>query len=515
MYVNIARILLVLLGYFTVHLSQAQDFQNLRLNSRITSVQPMTGIVFWSDNLEDLTTLGNKVQLEFSYLVYSDIINSKGVYNWSSVDRLLSQVANRGHQAILRFRYVYPGITRPSVPQYIRDQNDYRTQVLQVENQNTYIPDWSNAELKRFTKEFYTKFAERYDNDARLAFLQMGFGSYAEYHLYDGPKRLGQTFPSKAYQEEFLKHLNVVFKTTQWAISIDAASSEYTPIAANSQLRELNFGLFDDSFLHAEHSTSDKEYNRQSWLTFGKDRANTRVAGGELNYYSDFDQQNVLKPGTGPHGISYEELSAMYDISYMIGNDQLKYQPVTRIEEASKSNGYKYEVTAFKTNGISTEVVVKNNGIAPIYYDAYPTVNGIRSTQSLKGLAKGQRKTFIIETAGTDHSLRITSDRLVVGQVIEFDADLEANTLSSTSFEDMAKKLVLYPNPFQTGFMLQHPFNAATNVQIKVYDLAGRMMVRKTGLNNTAIDTTLWPTGSYMAVITIGNFKQTHKLIKV
>ncbi len=42
----------------------------------------------------------------------------------------------------------------------------------------------------------HSRFAQRYDRDSRLGFLQVGFGSYAEYPLWDGPLKLGTTFPS-------------------------------------------------------------------------------------------------------------------------------------------------------------------------------------------------------------------------------------------------------------------------------------------------------------------------------
>lgn len=60
--------------------------------------------------------------------------------------------------------------------------------------------------------------------------------------------------------------------------------------------------------------------------------------GGELNYYTDHDQQHALDP-EGPHGISFEQMAAQYHISYMIGNDQPEYQSMARIEEAGLSTG--------------------------------------------------------------------------------------------------------------------------------------------------------------------------------
>jgi|GEM_PF-623800 len=402
------------------------QFNAVDLHSEVTKVQPMTGIVFWSENSNDLSQLGNKVQLEFSYLVYSDVIQNQGAYNWNIVDNLLANAASNGRQMIIRFRYTYPGVTTPSVPNYVRNSSGYQDQTLSVEGSSTYIPDWSSQALQDFTKEFYTAFAARYDNDPRLAFLQMGFGSYSEYHLYDGPLNLGQTFPSKSYQTEFLYHVNGLFQETQWGISIDAASSTYTSIGADG-LQSLNYGLFDDSFLHETHSANDSEYNRASWLFFGANKYQTNAAGGELNYYSTYDQQNVLSPN-GPWGTSFEQLSEQYNISYMIGNDQLSYQSANRIESAGMATGYRFSVESYETDGSTTRATVRNTGIAPIYYDAYPSIGGTRSNTSLKGLLPNQAQQFIIPRVSGGEDFEIQCDRLSSGQIIQFDANIDASS---------------------------------------------------------------------------------------
>lgn len=482
--------------------------QNLSLHSQVNHVQPMTGIVFWAENTDDLNTLGNKTQLEFSYLIYSNVVEQEGVYDWSSVDDLLETAANRGRQVVLRFRYTYPGETGRSVPLYITQENGYTNQVVKVEGSNTYIPDWSNQTLQDFTLEFYTKFAERYDNDNRLAFVQVGFGSYSEYHLYDGPFNLEQTFPSKAFQTSFLNHVNEAFVNTQWSISIDAAESSYTPISSNNSLKNLNYGLFDDSFLHEEHSESDNEYNRASWLFFGANRANESAAGGELNYYSNYDQQHVLDKVNGPWGTTYEELSAMYDITYMIGNDQLKYQTATRIEEAGMANGYHFEVTSFETNGTTTTVTITNNGIAPIYYDAYPTVNNIRSVESLKGLLNGESKTFNIATKALGEDLTIECDRTVVGQEIQFDADLEETITGSRDL--LTSNEFLYPNPFTNQLTIQ----TNEKVNISITNIIGET-IYKTSTNNTVkVNTIEFSSGIYTLTVFGKNHNTVSKIIK-
>ena len=400
------------------------------------------------------------------------------------------------------------------MPNYIINSSGYNNRTASVEGENTFIPDWSSQDLMDFNKEFFTEFAKRYDNDSRLAFLQIGFGSYSEYHLYDGPNLiLGDNFPSKNYQTEFLYHVNSVFKETPWTISIDASSDSYSPMLSNSSLRDLSFGLFDDSFLHSEHSKNDNEYNRESWLLFGEDRANENVAGGELNYYSDYDQEHVLDE-EGPYNFTFEELAKLYDISYMIGNDQLNYQTQERIEEASLATGYHYEVTEFKTNGSITEVTVKNNGIAPIYFDAYFAVGNTWSTESLKGLIAGQSKTFLIDKQATNEELTIESDRLVEGQEIQFDANLDGDNsvLSMDDFSNVIKDVTVFPNPFLEKLTVKNKSNET--VELIIYNLLGAIVKTETINSTTELDTSKLTKGIYLVELNQKSLKYTKVFVK-
>lgn len=339
------------------------NFTTVSLKSTIDSVQPMTGIVFWTENASALNNLGDTVQLEFSYMLFSDIVQQQGEYDWQVVEDLLDEVASREHQTILRFRYTYPGYTEVSVPDYIANAADYNLMIDKVEGQDTFLPDWSNTALQDFTLQFFADFADRYDNDPRLAMLQVGFGSYAEYHLYDGPVSLGSNFPSKTFQESFFETMIASFNTTQWSISIDAANDEYTPIADNTNIKDANFGLFDDSFMHETHSTSDTEYNRAYWLFFGTDRYQSSMLGGEFSYYSDYDQQNVLTLPNGPWGRTFESFAEQYNISYIIGNDQYGYQSAARIKEASMATGYKFNIDSFTASTTQSKVTISNTGM--------------------------------------------------------------------------------------------------------------------------------------------------------
>src|SRR5438270_6543405 len=98
-----------------------EPFQAISLKSRITHVQPMTGIVLWSTSEHNRT---GAIQLEYSYMKYHEVVKQKGVYDWQAMERLLKDVAGRGHQAIVRFCFVYPG-KATTVPDYIKALPDY------------------------------------------------------------------------------------------------------------------------------------------------------------------------------------------------------------------------------------------------------------------------------------------------------------------------------------------------------------------------------------------------------
>ncbi len=398
-------------------LAHAETWRPLALNSSIDQVQPMTGLVVWHNNEH---ADSDAIRLEFAYMLFSHVVDAEGNYNWSAVEDLLDQIASRGHQAILRFRYIYPGYTETAVPASIKRLPDYKEVIAKSEGKDTAFCDWSHPALKDFTLDFYTKFAERYDRDPRLAFVQVGFGLWAEYHIYDGPMELGKTFPDKAFQALFFKHLTEVFKVTPWSISIDAAEAVRTPFAEQRDLLVLEFGLFDDSFMHAAHG----EYNETCWTFFSRDRYKASPAGGEFSYYNQHDQQQALSPD-GPHGESFERAAERFHITYMLANNQRSYQTPDRIREAGMATGYRFRVTGYETDGERSRITVSNTGVAPIYYDAYPAISGLRSDTSLRGLAPGEQRVCRVARVGTANDVSIECDRLVPGQMIQFEARLE------------------------------------------------------------------------------------------
>ena len=388
------------------------------LQSAITHVQPMTGIVLWN------TSGNNKrdyVQLEFSYMLYNDVCKEKDVFDWTPMDNLLKEVASRGHQAVVRFRYTYPGYSC-AVPDYIKSWPGYEATNSKSEGRKTEFPDWRCEELQRFHMEFHRRFAERYDKDPRLAFVETGFGLWAEYHIYDGPCVIGQTFPSHEFQAQFLPKMDEWFKDTPWMFSIDASDSKYAPFRKQKELLNLNFGNFDDSFMCQDWSG----YNWSGWKFFGEDRYKKAPAGGEFSYYSDYDQKHVLDK-EGMYGRVFEDVVAKVHMTFIIGNDQPGKQTPERIAEAAMSMGYRFEIRDFQVKeGELAAVRIANVGVAPIYRNAFVEVEGVRGDLNLRTLMPGDEAWVTIACKASKASRpAIACDHLVSGQEIQYQADIQ------------------------------------------------------------------------------------------
>ena len=422
--------------------SSEAEYEPVALHSSVTHVQPMTGMVLWNEQAANKhSTHGQCITLEFSYVQPCKLVtgkkNGKLQYNWSYLDGKLSDAASRGHQMVVRFPLCYPsnrdnckgekGATY--VPDYIRAIDGYNETYSSNPGGDgpTWYPDWSNSELKWFVKQFYADLSEHYCNDPRIAFVEVGFGHWGEYHTYGTKVQFGKNFPTKAYQREFFLHLSEVMKMP-WLTSIDTGDEEYSDVCSHSDTRDLSFGLFDDSFMHAEHDLSQGDgWNEQCWIWSGMDRWKSGVCGGEISYYTSNDQRNFLNPA-GMYGVTWEKAAAKYHMSFIICNDAPSgnYFTPQRVNEAGIASGYNFRILECETNGTDSRVKVTNTGIAPIYRDAFIAVNCVRATESLRGLLPGQEQVYTIRKAvATPDNVSIVSDFILSNQEIQFDADLQ------------------------------------------------------------------------------------------
>jgi len=403
-----------------------------------TPAPPLKGLVLWPDQVRNRLDFASAISLEFAYVLPCDLVRGldpSGTprYDWSPLDRLLDDIASRGHQAILRFRYEYPGEPlrgvrgATAVPACVKALPGYRETFSPNPNGDgpTHYADWSHPALRAFTLRFFADFAARYDADPRLAFLEVGFGHWSEWHTCGTPLRPGVNFPSRDYQADFLRRLASLFSRTPWLLSIDAADPDTSPLASNPALLALPFGLFDDSFMHRRHDIAQGEgYNEKCWRALDPDRWQRAPCGGEISYYSDKDQRDFLSP-RGLYGVTFPAAAAKYHITFMIANDALEgpHGTPAAFRAAADATGYRFRLLDARSDGDRLRFRIANEGVAPLCHDAYPTLGDAQSPQTLRGLLPGTSLDFDLPLGGLPPDaaparLRLLGPKLLPGTSI-------------------------------------------------------------------------------------------------
>ena len=99
-----------------------------------------------------------------------------------------------------------------------------------------------------------------------------------------------------------------------------------------------------------------------------------------------------------------------------------KHATVDRFREAGIASGYKFRVSDCRTNGTETRFMVSNQGIAPIYRDAYFAIGDTQSEVSLRGLLPGKGMEIVIPVGlSNSDDLQIISPYILPAQKIEFE----------------------------------------------------------------------------------------------
>ena len=107
-------------------------------------------------------------------------------------------------------------------------------------------------------------------------------------------------------------------------------------------------------------------------------------------------------------------------------NPTITAQDIERIKTAGMATGYRFRVTAANVEGNDLRLQVTNDGVAPIYRDAFFAAGAKRSFTSLRGLLPGEKLECQIKGVTEEDLQQITiqSDAILPTQTIQFDANL-------------------------------------------------------------------------------------------
>jgi len=319
--------------------------------------------------------------MEWFYIAVNEVEVSEGVYDWTALEKRLEPIAERGHQAVLRFYYDYPG-ENSGVPQYLID--DYGLEMKPYNEPDDLggaglCPDYSNEHFRKSMQNFIAAFGEKYDGDPRIGFITEGLlGFWGEWHNwpFDEDTSDGKpnwNIPAEVYTEVYAA-FDDAFDITQLVVREPKDGVDNASYAT---------GYHDDSFAYSTLSVANggQDWSFMQRLKNHDVQNNWQIGciGGEVYppLQGEIFKDNPVAPDWAPIQ-DWNKCVSESHASWLMC-DQIKgYRGSTKEHaiNASKGLGYDLQVTkAFysdtigKDTGLPVKVEIKNNGIAPFYYD--------------------------------------------------------------------------------------------------------------------------------------------------
>ncbi len=312
--------------------------------------------------------------MEFNYLPYSALVKGYDEFDWTPLERLLDDIASRGHQAVFRIFLEYPG-KKGVIPEFLVNDGLKVHKYLNTERAQLETPDYEDKNLRRSLKSLIAALGKQYDGDPRIGFITAGLlGYWGEWHTY--PK--AELFASKTVQLEVMDAYEAAFKITPLLLRYPAGDKDHR-VAMNAGRK---FGYHDDSFAWATLHTGEKGdewFYMTSLMAAGPEaeaKWKTHPIGGEIRpaaWGEVFDEkpgkiviQNFRRCVEDTH-VTWLMDSGMFQKKQTAAR-------VRRAEEEVRRMGYEFHAAAVTigevNNGkLRVSLQVENRGVAPFYSD--------------------------------------------------------------------------------------------------------------------------------------------------
>jgi hypothetical protein len=337
--------------------------------------------------------------MEFFYLPLKEIMKGDKQFDWSVMEQEISEIADRGNQAIFRVYLDYPN--KPSgIPEFLLERG-LETRAYDYfgnggEEGTSVAPDYNDPNLMQALQDFIVALGAKYDGDPRVGFVQVGLiGFWGEWH----------TWPQDGYTPEDS------WTTTDAAEATDGTLTDWMPTAENQEKivdgfdeafdetrilvryptsfnKDLNLGYHDDSFAF---QTLPPAFGGQDWHFVGRlinngvtEKWKTEPVGGEMRpeiqikMWDNDPPRYEDTPIEGAQGEDFYKALELTHASWLkvqgIFQTPLAPDALERAKQASRDLGYEYHVpkaylAAGTTGSWKVAVEVENRGVAPFYYD--------------------------------------------------------------------------------------------------------------------------------------------------
>ncbi|MDP9793615.1 hypothetical protein J2S43_002127 [Catenuloplanes nepalensis] len=323
--------------------------------------------------------------LSWSYFGLSEVMTRAddcAAYDWSIVDRALTEMASYGNQAAIRFYLEYPGGTGShpanAIPRCFDGHVAYRNNT----QWGTVSPDYDSPYLLDAVTGFIAAFGARYDGDPRIGFINLGLvGLWGEWHTwpFDADRADGHPdlMPTDASGARIVAAFDDAFDVTKLEIRY--------PESAGGAASGRDVGYHDDSFCYREGSPAAGVTLPRSMGGSGYSQLQRALDRGVENKWITSSMGGEVRPeiqggafDAWPGGAGQvDDMRACIELehtTWKINQGSAGYAASDpRVAEAVRLMGYDLTATyAYlpdaATGTATVGVTIENRGVAPFYY---------------------------------------------------------------------------------------------------------------------------------------------------
>lgn len=416
---SFALAILVLAGIiFLPAAAQQWHAMTFRADAPGIDDNPLRGFVPYSSAKQAADTFPHS--MEWFYLPLAAVVTGQNTYDWTPLERQLSAIATRGHQAIFRFYLDYP--KQPSgIPTYLFAAGlktfPYADSGNAASATPSVSPDYRDPRLIECLVRFIHAFGVRYDGDARIAYLTAGlYGFWGEWHVHDHPlpeepsgwtiRQQDKNALLRAYVESF-QHTAVLVRV---------------PDVTEDRGLLTHFGFHDDSFLRDTLGPDRSHFWPKMKSAGAGDLWQAHPTGGEI--YPEL-QKGLWASWPNHEGEGAGDAIATTHATWIL-DSELFAAPHTADERATalraeRMLGYtlycrEWQIVRSQDGTAKITLRVENRGVAPMYY-AWPAeaetldadgkvVGQGRSSWPLPALLPGQTAEWSISLSALPKSAK-------------------------------------------------------------------------------------------------------------
>lgn len=310
--------------------------------------------------------------LVFNYVSWKDLEPTKGVIDFASFEtkNRLVYWGSKNIKMIIRVHMDYPrSYAHIDIPDWLYQEigGDGTTYNKSVDGSYGmgFSPNYNNAKIIAYHRELIRKLGERYNNDPRIAFIELGsVGHWGEWHTYRGSS-LVIPFPKTAISDQYVQPYLDYFSNKRILMR------RLLPITKTNSM-----GMFNDEF---------GNYNQT--YTWWLNRINTAyfdpIIGEQMPSWSDYWKYNVV----GGENTIMDSMSNSFPAVLQAAKDiHLSYtksdfslsDPATLANATTfyKTIGYRFVVQSASIKSIqypgetaNINIEINNKGVAPFYYN--------------------------------------------------------------------------------------------------------------------------------------------------